>query len=171
MEVPEVEPVTLHRKPFIYTVDQMSDVSRATGEDLLTLRRTTVLGMNPMPCTNTAAFGTGRHVRRDREGSADCPNTSVVDTKNGQILRLDTVHVRSVGNGEGTTPQVIFALREIGLAVRRWADKVIRRLTVAKESSGRSCQSGQKNGRSWVTYSVQKEGREISYRRVNESVK
>lgn len=70
--------------------------------------------MDPMPGTDTATFRTGRHVLGDREGSVDRPNASVVDAENGQILGFDAVHVGSVGNGEGTTPQVIFTLRGNG---------------------------------------------------------
>jgi len=66
--------------------------------------------MDPVPSTDTAAIGAGRHVLGDLERSVDFPNTLVVDAENGQILRLDAVHVRSVRNGEGTTLQVVMAL-------------------------------------------------------------
>jgi len=65
-----------------------------------------------MPGADTAALGTGRHVLGDLEGSVDFPDTLMVDTEDGQILGLDAVHVGSVRNREGTTFQVIVALRE-----------------------------------------------------------
>jgi len=65
-----------------------------------------------MPGTDTAAFGTSRHVLGDLEGSVDFPNTFVVDTEDGQILGLDVVHVGGVRNGESTTLQVLVALHE-----------------------------------------------------------
>ena len=89
----------------------MSDVSHIRIENLLTLLRTAVRGMNPMPGTDTAALGARRHVLGDREGSAGYPNTFVVNAENSQILGLDTVHVRIVCNGEGTTLQVVDALK------------------------------------------------------------
>ena len=67
--------------------------------------------MDPMPGTDTTTFGTRRHVLGDLEGSVDFPNTLVVDTENGQILGLDAVHVGGVRDGEGTTLQVLVALR------------------------------------------------------------
>ena len=106
----EVEPVTLHRKPFMYTAGRMNDISHTALKNTLTLGRTAVLGMDPMPRTDAAVFGTSRHVLWNLEGSVDSPNALVVNTENGQILRLDAVHVGGVCNGEGTTLQVIVAL-------------------------------------------------------------
>ena len=111
MGVLEVEPVTLHRKPFMYTTSRMNDVPRTASENPLTLGRTAVHGMDPMPSTDTAVFGASRHVLWNLEGGADLPNALVVNTENGQILGLDAVHVRCVCNGEGTTLQVIVTLR------------------------------------------------------------
>ena len=70
-----------------------------------------------MPGADAAIIGAGRHILRDIEGSADFPDTFVVDTENGQILGLDAVHVRSVRDREGTTLQVIMALCRNELAV------------------------------------------------------
>ena len=84
---------------------------RATLENLLTLRRTAVHGMDPMPGTDTSALGAGRHVLGDIESSADFPNAFVVDAEDGQILGFDAVHVRSVRDGEGATLQIVGALR------------------------------------------------------------
>jgi len=113
MEVSEVEPVTLHRKPFMYTASKMDNVSHIAFENPLTLGRTAVLGMDPMPSTDAAAIGASRHVLWNLEGSVDSPNALVVNAENGQILGLDAVHVGSVCNGEGTTLQVIMALGKI----------------------------------------------------------
>ena len=67
----EVEPVTLHRKPFMNTASRVNDVSRVAFENLLTLSRSAIHGMDPMPGTDAAAVGAGRHVLGDREGSVD----------------------------------------------------------------------------------------------------
>lgn len=75
--------------------------------------------MDPVPGTDTAFIGAGRHILGDLEGSVDVPNTDVVDTENGQILRLDAVHVRRVRDGEGATLQVIVALDGNELVVLR----------------------------------------------------
>ena len=89
----------------------MSDVSHITTEILLTLRRTAVRGMDPMPGTDTAAIRARRHVLGDREGGVGYPNTLVVNAENSQILGLDAVHVGIVCNGEGTTLHVVDALK------------------------------------------------------------
>ena len=124
MGVLEVEPVTLHRKLFMNTANWMNDVSYAALENPLTLGRTAVLGMDPMPSTDTAAFGTSRHVLWNLEGGANLPNTLVVDTENGQILGLEAVLVGGVCNGEGTTLQVIMALGENRSVVPNHASEV-----------------------------------------------
>ena len=111
MGVFEVEPVTLHRKPFMYTVSRMSEVSNAIPESLPTLGGTAVCGMDPMPGTDATAIWAGRHVFGDLEASANFPDTFVIDTEDGQILRLEAVHVRSVCDGEATTLHVIETLR------------------------------------------------------------
>ena len=94
----------------MYTVRRMNDVSQTALENPLTLGRTAVLGMDPMPRTDAAAIWARGHVLGNIEGSVDLPNTFVVNGENGQILGLDAVHVRSVCNGECTTLQVIEAL-------------------------------------------------------------
>ena len=110
MGVVEVAPVTLHRKPFMYTVRGISG-GRMEYLSQLTLRGTAVHGVDPMPGTDAAAFGTGRHVLGDLEWGVDFPNTFVVDTENSQIFGFDAVHVGSVRDREGTTLQVLMALR------------------------------------------------------------
>ena len=112
MGVSEVEPVTWHRKPFMYTASRMDNVSHMMLENPLTLGRAAVLGMDPMPRTDAAAIWASRHVLWNLEGGVNSPNALVVDAENGQILGLDAVHVRGVCNGEGTTLQVIVALGE-----------------------------------------------------------
>ena len=94
----------------MYTVNRVSDVSHIVLENLLTLRRSAVHGMNPMPGTDTATLGARRHVLGNREGSVGSPNTFVVNAENGQIFGLNAVHVRIVCDREGTTLQVIEAL-------------------------------------------------------------
>jgi hypothetical protein len=109
----DVEPVTLHRKPFMNTASRMNDVSHITLADLLTLGRTAVLGMDPMPCTDAAALGARWHILRNCEGGVEFPNTCMVNAEDGQIFGLDAVHVGGVCNGESTTPHVIEALGRI----------------------------------------------------------
>jgi hypothetical protein len=76
--------------------------------------------MDPMPGTDTAALGAGRHVLGDLEGSVDFPNALVIDAENGQILGLDAVYIRSVRDGEGATLQVIVTSSvELGKRVTR----------------------------------------------------
>lgn len=79
--------------------------------DQLTLRRTAVHGMDPMPSADTSTVGTRWHVLGDREGGIDIPDTLVVDAENGQILRLNAVYVRGVCNGKGATLHVIDTLK------------------------------------------------------------
>ena len=83
MGVLEVEPVTLHLKPFMYTASRMNDVSHTAFESLLTLSRTAVHGMDPVPGTDTAALGARGHGLGNREGSVDPPNTFMVNAENG----------------------------------------------------------------------------------------
>ena len=66
--------------------------------------------MDPMPGTDTAAIGARRHLCGNREGGVEVPNTPVVNAENGQIFRLEAVHIRSVCNGESATLQVIDSL-------------------------------------------------------------
>ena len=100
--------------------------------NLLTLGRTAVHGVDPMPGADTAAIGTGRHVLGDLEGSVDLPNTLMVDTEDGQILGFDAVHVGGVRDREGTTFQVIMALR-VEMNKRFFVGAEVElRLTVAK---------------------------------------
>jgi len=106
----EVAPVTLHRKPFMYTASQMSEDLNVMPENLHTLGRTAVHGMDPMPGTDATAIGAGRHVLGDLEGSGDFPDTFVIYAEDSQILRLEVVDVGSVCDGEGTTLQVIVTL-------------------------------------------------------------
>jgi len=94
----------------MYTVGRMNDVSHTALENPLTLGRTAILGMDPMPCTDAATLGARRHVLGNIEGSVDSPNALVVNAENGQILGLDAPYVRGVCNGECTTLQVIVAL-------------------------------------------------------------
>ena len=111
MGVLEVEPVTLHRKPFMYTASGVNNLSHVDLKSPLTLRRTTVHGMDPMPGTDTAAFGARRHLRGDREWGVGFPNALVVNAEDGQVLRLDASEIGSVRDGESATLQVINALR------------------------------------------------------------
>ena len=90
--------------------------SCTTLENSLTLRGAAVDGMDPMPCTDTATLGAGRHVLGNLEGSVDAPNTVVIDTEDRQILGLDAVHIGSVRDGEGTTLHVFMRLRGDELA-------------------------------------------------------
>lgn len=83
MGVLEVEPVTLHLKPFMYTASQMNDVSHTAFESLLTLSRTAVCGMDPMPAADATVLGARRHILGNREGGVDFPNTFVVNAENG----------------------------------------------------------------------------------------
>lgn len=116
----------------------------------LTLLRTTVHGMDPMPGTDTAAFGARRHISGDLEFGEDGPDTCVVNGENDQILRLYAVEIRFVRDGESATLQVIDTLKGKQLAVldgtgevtkthigwrKRWKIKSIR---VIKKSS-RDC--------------------------------
>jgi len=93
MGVMVFEPLTLHRNMFMYTVNRMSGTSCATLENLLTLIRTTPPG-DPMPGTDTAAFGAGRQALGELEVNVHLPNTSVVDGDNRKILRSDAFLVR-----------------------------------------------------------------------------
>jgi len=110
MVLVEVEPVTLHRKPFMYTASRMNDVSHPALENPLTLGGTAVHGMDPMPSTDAAALGARRHVLGNLEVGVELPNTRVVNGENGQILGLDALYIRGVCNGDGTTLHVIEAL-------------------------------------------------------------
>jgi len=92
------------------TASWMNDVSHPALEIPLTLGRTAVLGMDPVPSTDAAALGARRHVLGNIEVSVGIPNTRVVNGKNGQVLGLDAPYVRGVCNGEATTLQVIEAL-------------------------------------------------------------
>ena len=120
----EVEPVTLHRKLFKNTASRVNDVSHITLENTLTLRRSAILGMDPMPATDTAALGARRHVMGNREGSVDCPNTCVVNAEDGKILGFNGGLVRIVCNGEGTALHVIESLRRNKSAVLNHASEV-----------------------------------------------
>ena len=91
----------------------MSDDQLMDLRNWLTLSRTAVDGVDPVPSTDTAVIGAGRHVLGNLEQGIDYLNTLVVDAENRQILGLDAIHVRSVCNGKGATPQVINALKEI----------------------------------------------------------
>jgi len=124
MGVLEVDPVTLHRKPFMNTASQMNDVSHTAPENSLTLGRAAVRGMDPMPRTDAAALWASRHVLWNLEGGADLPNTLMVNAENGQILGLDAVHVRGVCNGQGTALQVIMALGGNRSAIPNHASEV-----------------------------------------------
>jgi len=102
----------------------VNDVSYTALENQLTLGRTAVHGMDPMPRTDAAALGARRHVLGNREVSVERPNTLVINAENGQIIGLDAVHVRGVCNGEGTTLQVIVALGGNRSAVSNLASEV-----------------------------------------------
>ena len=93
-------------------------------ENPLTLLRTAVCFMDPMPGTDAAAGGARRHFSRNLEDGADRPNTCLVNAENGQILRLDAVHIRIVCNGEGATPQIINALRRNKTSVLSHANEI-----------------------------------------------
>ena len=97
-------------------------IHRALG-NLLTLLRTAVRQMDPMPGTDAAALGASRHFFRNLEDGADRPNTCLVNAENGQILRLDAVHIRIICNGEGATPQVINPLRRNKISVLKHANE------------------------------------------------
>ena len=108
----------------MYTTSRVNDISHTAPENPLTLGRAAVHGMDPMPSTDTAAFGASRHVLWNLELRANLPNTLVVNTENGQILGLDAVHVRCVCNGEGTALQVIVTLRGNRSAALNYASEV-----------------------------------------------
>jgi hypothetical protein len=114
MGVLELEPVTLHRKPFMNT-GQNERYFLPVFENLRTLRGAAVRGMDPMPGTDTAAVGAGRHILGDREESIDRPNTLTVDAENCQIRGLDAVHVGRVCNGKGASLHVINTLKRKGI--------------------------------------------------------
>ena len=107
----EVEPVTLHRKPFMNTVNGMRDGSAVTRRKQPTLGRTAVHGMDPVPTADTTVVWAGRHVLRDLEDGVDAPDTLMIDAEDGQILGLDAVHVGSVRDGKGATLQIVYALK------------------------------------------------------------
>lgn len=97
-----------------------------TLKNPLTLFRTTVHGMDPMPATDTAALGARRHVLGDLERCVDRPDTAVVNAENDQILRLYGVYIRSVRDGESATLQVIDTLKGKKLAVPDGTSEVTR---------------------------------------------
>ena len=76
-----------------------------------------------MPSTDAAVFWAGRHILGDLEDGGDGPNALMVDAEDGQILGLDAVHVRSVGNGEGATLQVVDALQKKEMSWGFWQDE------------------------------------------------
>ena len=95
----------------MYTVNRVRDGSPATLEKELTLGRTTVNGMDPVPGADTTAVWARRHVLGDLEDGVDGPNALMVNTEHDQILGFDAVHIRSVSDGQGATLQVIDALK------------------------------------------------------------
>ena len=135
--------MTLHRKPFMYTTNTMSDDQLMDLRNWLTLSRTVVDGVDPVPSTDTAVIGAGRHVLGNLEQGIDYLNTLVVDAENCQILGLDAIHVRSVCNGKGATPQVINALKGNKL-VSRWSTEIARTPTLAKIKSPSRVNRGKK---------------------------
>lgn len=95
----------------MYTVNNMRDGSSVALVKQLTLSRTAVHGMDPVPTTDATAVWAGRHVLGDLEDSVDAPDTLMVNAEDDQILGFNAVHVRSVRDGEGTTLQIVYALK------------------------------------------------------------
>jgi hypothetical protein len=91
----------------MYTVSRMRGGSPVVLRKQLTLSRTAICGMDPMPSTDTTAIWAGRHVLGDLEDGIDVPDALMVDAEDDQILGLDAVHVRSVRDGKGATLHVI----------------------------------------------------------------
>jgi hypothetical protein len=118
----------------MYTTSTMSDGRLMELWNWLTLSRTAVDGVDPMPSTDTTVLGAGRHVLGNLKQGINYLNTLVVDAEDRQILGLDAIHVRSVRNGKGATPQVIGALKRSKLA-NPWSTEAALQLTLAKGKS------------------------------------
>ena len=64
--------------------------------------------VNPVECTYTTALGTRGHVRGNMEVGVEVPRPHEVHGKDSKILGLDIIDIRLVGNGNGTSCNVVF---------------------------------------------------------------
>ena len=80
--------------------------------------------MNPEESTNTTTFRTRRHPCRDLKLGKSRPYTSLINTKDSEILRLNIRHVVLIHNTQRTSFQVVEPIRMVLLSGRIRTDVV-----------------------------------------------
>ena len=73
--------------------------------------------MNPKPGADATASRAWRHSSWNLEVRKASPDAGLVHTEHSKILRLNLVHVALVGNGKGTSLEIVGAVRVV---CRRW---------------------------------------------------
>jgi hypothetical protein len=80
--------------------------------------------VNPEESTNTATLRTRRHSSRYLKLRKPRPHTSLINTKDSEILRLNILHIVFVRNSQRTSFQVVEPVSMVLFGGRLWTDVV-----------------------------------------------